>query len=159
MKYLLKSRAGLSHVQTAVLVMVFGMIMSAVIIYTSILTVVQASRDQTQRVLDDYVMTNSIEIYNSIKNGDDFSDQLNKNFYKSRVFSAFSLDILNDALYSIDENGKVQYVISNPHVEYDVQNTLKLIAGYDLSIPIYFAGNHLFDLKMPIEVRTYYVLK
>ena len=159
MKRLLASKAGMSHVKTAVLVLVMAMVFSAVFLYASIMTIVQASRDQTQRVLDDFIMHNSIEIYDSLKNGDDLSEELDEFFYKSEIFFAFSLDIVGDALYSVDEEGGIQYVISNPHVDYEVQNTLKLNASYDLSIPIRFAGIHLFDLKMPITVKAYYVLK
>ena len=156
MKRLLTSKAGMSHVKTAVLVLVMAMVFSAVFLYASI---VQASRDQTRRVLDDFIMHNSIEIYDSLKNGNDLAEELDELFYKSEIFSAFSLDIVGDALYAVDEQGGIQYVISNPRVDYEVQNTLKLNAIYDLSIPIRFAGNHLFDLKMPITVKSYYVLK
>lgn len=159
MKRLLRSKAGMSHVKTAVLVLAIAMVFSAVLLYANIMTIVQASRDQTQRVLDDFVMHNSIEIYDSLKNGDDFSQRLDAAFYRSEVFSAFSLDIVGTSLYSMDEQGQVQYVIINPRVGYEVENTLKLNASYYLSIPIRFAGNHLFDLKMPVTVKSYYVLK
>ena len=159
MRRVLTSKAGMSHVKTAVLVLVMAMVFSAVFLYTSIMTIVQASRDQTRRVLDDFIMHNSIEIYDSLKNGNDLAEELDELFYKSEIFSAFSLDIVGDALYAVDEQGGIQYVISNPRVDYEVQNTLKLNASYDLSIPIRFAGNHLFDLKMPITVKSYYVLK
>lgn len=159
MKRLLRSKAGMSHVKTCVLVLAVAMIFSAVFLYASVMTIVQASRDQTQRVLDDFILHNSIEIYDSLKNGDDFSERLDGIFYRSKIFAAFSLDISGNSLYSVDEQGGVQYVISNPRVDYEVRNTLKLNARYDLSIPIRFAGVRLFDLKLPIEVKSYYVLK
>jgi hypothetical protein len=159
MRRLLTSKAGMSHVKTAVLVLVMAMVFSAVFLYTSIMTIVQASRDQTQRVLDDFVMHNSIEIFDRLKNGDDLSEELDELFYKSEIFSAFSLDISGDCLYAVSDQGGVEYGIAHPHVDYEVQNTLQLKAGYDLAIPIRFAGNHLFDLKIPVVVKSYYVLK
>ena len=159
MKRLIGNKAGMSHVKTAVLVLAIVLIFSVVLLYSSIMTIAQASRDQTQRVLDDFILHNSVEIYDSLKNGDDFSSELDEIFYKSQIFSAFSLDIFRSSLYSVDEQGEAQYVISNPRVGYEVRNTLKLVASYDLSIPIRLAGQHLFDLKMPMTVKSYYVLK
>ena len=78
MKRLLASKAGMSHVKTAVLVLVMAMVFSAVFLYASIMTIVQASRDQTRRVLDDFIMHNSIEIYDSLKNGNDLAEELEK---------------------------------------------------------------------------------
>ncbi len=159
MKRLLTSKAGMSHVKTAVLVLVMAMVFSAVFLYTSIMTIVQASRDQTRRVLDDFVMHNSIEIFDRLKNGDDLSEELDELFYKSEIFSAFSLDISEDSLYAVSDQGGVEYVIAHPRVNYEVQNTLQLNASYDLAVPIRFAGNHLFDLEIPVVVKSYYVLK
>ena len=98
----------MSHVQTAVLVLAMAMVFSAVFLYASIMTVVQASRDQTRRVLDDFVMHNSIEIFDRLKNGDDLSEELDELFYKSEIFSAFSLDISGDSLYAVSDQGGVE---------------------------------------------------
>ena len=159
MRRLLTSKAGMSHVKTAVLVLAAAMVFSVVFLYTSIMTIVQASRDQTRRVLDDFVMHNSIGIFDHLKNGDDLSEDLDTLFYRSEICSAFSLDISGDSLYAVSDQGSVEYVISHPQVDYEVQNTLQLRASYDLTIPIRFAGNRLFDLKIPIVVKSYYVLK
>lgn len=159
MKRLIGNKSGMSHIKTVVLVLAIALIFSMVVLYASLMTIIQVSRDQTQRVLDDFVLHNSVESYDNLKNGNDFSDDLDELFYKSQIFSAFSLDIRGNSLYSLDEQGEVQYVISDPQVDYEVSNTLKLTASYDLSIPIRLAGQHLFNLQMPITVKSYYVLK
>lgn len=161
MKWILKQKSGMSHVTSAVLVLLIAMLFAAVFLYSNIMTIMQTTKDQTQRVLDDFMMHNSIEIYNSLKNGNDFSAELDGIFYKSQIFSAFSLDNSGNSLYAVDEAGNILYTIANIHVDYDIQNTMKLIATYDLIIPIRFAGNslHMLDMKIPIKVRSYYVLK
>ena len=159
MRRLLTSKAGMSHVKTAVLVLVVAMVFSVVFLYASIMAVMQASRDQTRRVLDDFVMLNSIEIFGRLKNGNDLSEELDELFYRSEIVSAFSLDISGDSLYAVSDQGGVEYVIAHPQVDYEVQNTLQLKASYDLAVPIRFAGNHLFDLEIPVVVKSYYVLK
>ena len=159
MRRLLISNAGMSHIKTAVLILVAAIVFSAVFLYSSIMTIIQASRDQTKRVLDDFVMHNSIIIYDALKNGDDLSEELDELFYKFEFFAAYSLDISGDSLYSVSDQGGVEYVISHPQVDYEVQNTLQLRASYDLAIPIRFAGSRLFDLKIPVLVKSHYVMK
>ena len=111
MRRLLISNVGMSHIKTAVLILVAAIVFSAVFLYSSIMTIIQASRDQTKRVLDDFVMHNSIIIYDALKNGDDLSEELDELFYKSEFFAAYSLDISGDSLYSVSDQGGVEYAL------------------------------------------------
>ena len=156
---LLHSESGMSHVKTVVLVLIFAMIFSVVLTYASMMTIIQTSRDNTIRVLDSLVMHNSKEIYDSLKNGSDFSENLDEIYYKSMLSSEFSLDFSGNTIYSKDDEGNVIYKITNPCVSYDYDNTLKLKSTYDLSIPITFAGNYLFDLTITQKVVSYYKIK
>lgn len=156
---LLHSRSGISHVKTVVLVLIFAMIFSAVLTYASMMTVIQTSRDNTIRVLDSFVMHNSKEIYDSLKNGSDFSQSLDQVFYKSSLLSEFSLDNSGNIIYSKDEQGDIVYLMTNPNVSYDYNNTLKLKASYTIWIPVRFAGKLMTCLRIPITVRSYYSLK
>ncbi|HCA29805.1 MAG: hypothetical protein PHV32_13980 [Eubacteriales bacterium] len=156
---LLHSKAGISHVKTVVLVLIFAMIFSAVLTYTSMMTVIQTSRDNTIRVLDSFVMHNSKEIYDSLKSGSDFSQSLDQVFYKSSLLSEFSLDNSGNIIYSKDEQGDIVYLMTNPNVSYDYNNTLKLKASYTIWIPVRFAGKLMTYLRIPITVRSYYSLK
>lgn len=156
MKKILCSKSGMSHVKTAVLVLIFCMIFSVVFMYWSAMTVIQTSRDNTTRVLDSFVMHNSIEIYNSLKNGNDFSESLDKVFYKSALSDEFSLDIYGNSMYSYGEDGKLIYYMTNPNVSYSYQNTLKLKASYTIAIPMRFAEKVVTYLRIPITVQSYY---
>lgn len=156
MKKILCLKSGMSHVKTAVLVLLFCMIFSVVFMYWSTMTVIQTSRDNTTRVLDSFVMHNSIEIYNSLKNGNDFSESLDKVFYKSALSDEFSLDIYGNYMYSYGEDGKLIYYMTNPNVSYSYQNTLKLKASYTIWIPMRFAGHIVTYLHIPIAVQSYY---
>lgn len=156
---LLHSKSGISHVKTVVLVLIFAMIFSVVLTYASMMTVIQTSRDNTIRVLDNFVMHNSKEIYDSLKNGSDFSQTLDQVFYKSSLLSEFSLDNSGDIIYSKDEQGDIVYLMTNPNVSYDYNNTLKLKASYTIWIPVRFTGKLITYLRIPITVRSYYSLK
>jgi len=159
MKKILSLKNGMSHIQTVVLVLIIAMIFSVIFSYWSMMTVVNTSKDTTKRVLDSYVMHNSIEIYNSLKNGNDYSEELDKIFYKSSLLSEFSLDLRGNTIYSYGEDGKLIYYMTNPTVDYDYSNTLKLNASYRLYMPIRFGGIVVTYLWIPITVRSYYNLK
>lgn len=149
----------MSHIKTAVIVLSLAMILSAVMTYSSIMTILQTARDNTKLALDSYVTHNSIEIYDSLKNGSDFTAFLEKNIFKDEILSVFSLDISGNMIYSTDKQGEIIYKMTIPNVDYEYVNTLKLGASYDVNIPMTFAGKYLFDLQIPQNVTSYYNFK
>jgi len=94
------------------------MILSAVLFYANAMTIIQTTKANTERVLDSFVMKNSIDIYQSIKQGHDFTEKFDKNFYVSQTSSELSLDKSSNILYSIGEDGKTIYSMTNPNVTY-----------------------------------------
>jgi hypothetical protein len=153
------NKKGLSHIKTAVIVLILAMTLSAIMTYASIMTIIQTASDNTKLALDSYVTHNSIEIYDSLKNGSDFTVSLEKNIFKDEILSVFSLDISGNMVYSTSKQGEILYKMTIPNVDFEYENTLKLGAAYDVIIPVTFAGNHLFDLQIPQKVTSYYNLK
>lgn len=156
MKKLFTSKSGASHIQTAVLVVIFAMIISVIMVFWNAMTIVNVSKSNTTRVLDSFVTKNSIEIFDSLKNGNDFSEDLNEYIYKSLLSDEFSLDILGSSMYAFSEDGRIVYYMTNPNVSYDYQNTLKLKASYTVWIPMRFAGRTVTYMKIPVTVQSYY---
>lgn len=155
----LKNKRGGSYVTPCVIVLVIAMILSAVLFYANTMTVIETTRDNTRRVLDSYVMKNSIDIYNSIKQGHDFIEDLEKNLYISSVSEELSLDLSTGNLYSVDEDGEVVYEMTKPEVSFKTDNTLQLKATYDLRIPVRFAGQTISWLTIPVEVGSSLTMK
>ena len=153
------NKKGMAHVQTAVIFLILAMILSAILSYVSIITILGMARDRTKLALDSYVTINSTKIYDSLKNGSDFIDELENNLWKNEISSLFSLDISGNMLYSTSEQGEIIYNMTIPDVDFQYQNTLKLNATYVVTIPVTFSGNHLFDLQIPQKVTSYYSLK
>lgn len=158
MKRILNNR-GSGYFTPCVITLVIVMILSAVLFYANAMTIIQTTKSNTERVLDSFVMKNSIEIYQSIKQGHDFTEKFDKNFYVSQTSSELSLDKSSNTLYSIGEDGKTIYSMTNPNVTYKVDNALKLKASYNLMIPVEFAGKKLFDLVIPLTVTSSLTLK
>ena len=72
---ILKNRKGSGYFTPCVITLVIVMILSVVIFYANTMTIIETTRENTEMVLDSFVMKNSIEIYNSIKQGHDFTEK------------------------------------------------------------------------------------
>ena len=153
------NKKGISYVKTAVWTLILCMILSLILTYASLMTLIQTAESNTQRVLDGFVTENSKLIYDSLKNGSDFTENLNKNFYISAISAELAMDISGNVLYYKDEDGHVLYRISNPNVAYEWENTLMLRATYDILLPVTFAGKTVTTLRIPQKVVSYYNLK
>ena len=149
----------MSYIKTAVIILILAMTLSVVLSYASMMTIVSTTKENTQRVLDSFVMNNSVLIYDSIKNGNDFTEYIDTNAFLVAFDEELSLDLSGNMLYSKDAKGNIIFKMKNIVTTYQVENTLKLQTNYDLLIPVRFAGKGLFDLRIPIIVKASYNLK
>lgn len=154
-----KNNRGSGYFTPCVIVLVIAMILSVVLFYASTMTIVQTTRENTEMVLDSFVMKNSIEIYDSIKQGHDFTEKFDNNFYFSEYSRRFSLDISDNSMYNIGEDGETVYIITNPRVSYQVTNSLKLKVDYTVKVPVSFAGEVLYWMEIPMTVTSSLTLK
>ena len=159
MNKLLKDTRGGGYFTPCVITIVIAMILSAVLFYAQCMTIIQTTRADTERVLESFIMKNSIDIYNSIKQGHDFTEDFDENFYISQTSSELSLDSSKNRLYNYGADGEIVYSMTSPRVNYKVDKTLKLKASYTVMIPVIFAGEHIFDLEIPITVTRSLTLK
>ena len=155
----IKNRRGGSYITVCVVVLVISMILSAVLFYADTMTVIETNRENTRRVLDSYVMKNSVDIYNSIKQGHDFTEDIENIFYVSSVSEELSLDLSAGYLYSVGGDGETVYRMTKPEVSFTVDRTLKLKADYDILIPVRFAGRTIYWMTVPVEVGSSLTLK
>ena len=159
MKKLLKDTRGGGYFTPCVITIVIAMILSAVLFYAQCMTIIQTTRADTERVLESFIMKNSIDIYNSIKQGHDFTEDFDENYYISQTSSELSLDSSKNRLYNYGADGEIVYAMTNPNVTYKVDNALKLKVNYTVMIPVIFAGEHIFDLVIPVTVTRSLTLK
>jgi len=149
----------MSHIKTAVIVLVTAMILSLVLSYASIMTIVQTTKSNTERVLNSFVIENTTYIFSSIKNGNDFTTAINVNYFVSQFSSDCTLDYDGIYLYNKDNKGTYNFRMTTPQTAFTVNNTLNLTCTFDLLIPINFAGKQFSELRIPIKVKTSYNLK
>jgi len=159
MKKGLNNKDGGGYITACVITLVIAMILSIVLFYANCMTIIQTTRSNTERVLDSFIMKNSIDIYQSIKQGHNFTEDFDEDYYISETSDELSLDYTTDTLYNYDDGGNLVYSISNFNVSYKVDKTLNIIVGYDLHLPVVFAGKEMFDLIVPATVTSNLTLK
>jgi hypothetical protein len=149
----------MSHLKTAVIVLITAMILSLVLTYASIMTIVQTTKSNTERVLNSFVIENATYIYSSIKNGNDFTASIDSWYFIYKFYSDGTLDYDGFYFYNRDSDGGYVYRLTNPQTTYTVNNTLNLTCTFDLLIPLDFAGKQVTELRIPIKVKASYNLK
>ena len=149
----------MTYIKTAVIVLITAALLSLVFLYSSLMSIISSTKSNTERVLDSFVIENATFIFDSIKNGHDFTPAIDENYYIYKFSSELSLDFSDGVLYSRDEQGGYNFRMTNPQTYFTVSNTLNLTTTYDLLFPIRFAGKQVMELRVPIQVKTSYNLK
>jgi hypothetical protein len=158
---IVKDKSGISYVKTAVIILVISMLFSVVFTYISLMITVSRTRDDTQRVLDSFIIENASEIYDSVKNGNNTT--LNNDYsneFRKRVFNELWLmQVGGSPMYHSGTDGKVIFYYDNPVTTTIRSDVLELKTQYEIVMPVSFAGQKLFDLRIPMEVKSLYIMK
>lgn len=149
----------MNYIKSCVYILITAMVLSLVLTYASLMTIISTSKDNTERVLKSYVIENSTIIYNSIKNGTDFTPSLDAEHFRTRYRADGTLDFDGNYLYNRNTKGGYVYKLSIPKTTFTVSKTLNLTCTYSLRIPIEFAGKKVTELIIPIKVKTTFNLK
>lgn len=151
---LLKSTKAEGYITPCVLIIIFVMIFSIIFTYAASISKVNLMRENTKVVLDSFVTQNSTEIYNSIKQGNDYTEVIDTEEFRTSLISFCTLEIENGMLYSYDADGKELYRITEPVLSFRNENELELVVTYTISIPMWFAGTQFASANIPIEVTS-----
>lgn len=149
----------MTHFKTATIVLIIALLISLVFTYASMLTIVQNAKDNTERVLDSFVIEGATGIYSSIKNGNSYITSINSDYFVYRFFTDRTLDFDSTYLYNKNSKGETLFKLTIPQTTFTVNNTLNLTCTYDLFIPMHFAGKQVMELRIPIQIKTSYTLK
>ena len=150
---MLKNKRGEGYVQVCVLIIVTCMILSVFVTFASAVNVVRLTERNSKTVLESYLMKNSIEIYDSIKQGNNDADSLNANVYITDLADFCTFVKVGNYYYHRDENGRTEYYISKPTVGFTETGKLRLYVSYNLYVPIYFDNMKISTAKIPITVK------
>lgn len=151
---LLKSKKGEGYIVPCVLILVFSMIFAIIFTYSASISKINLMIENTKVVLDSFVTENSTEIYNSIKQGNDYTEVIDTEKFRNSLIAFCTLELENGMLYSYDADGQELYHITEPVLSFSKENELELVVKYTISIPLWFAGQQFPSANIPIEVTS-----
>ena len=151
---MLKSSKAEGYIVPCVFILIFVMIFTMIFTYSASISKVEMMRENTKVVLDSFVTQNSTEIYNSIKQGNDYTEVIDTEEFRTSLISFCTLEIENGMLYSNDADGKELYHITEPTLSFREENELELVVNYTISIPLWFAGHQFPSANIPLEVTS-----
>ena len=149
-----KSNKGEGYIVPCVFILIFAMIFAMIFTYSASISKVNLMRENTKVVLDSFLTQNSTKIYNSIKQGNDYTEAIDTEEFRTSLISFCTLEIENGMLYSYDADGKELYHITEPVLSFREANELELVVNYTISIPLWFAGHQFPSANIPIEVTS-----
>jgi len=152
-------KKGEAHIKNCVMIVVICMLLSVFLTFAFAVNVVKQTERNARVVLDNYVMTDSISIYNAIKQGSDKDETLSAARYRTALAEFCTFDKSGSYYYNYDEDGKVQYYISAPALGYTKDKSLKIYTSFNVYVPIYFAGIKVGTAKVPITVTSSFTEK
>ncbi len=150
----IKSNKGEAYPMVCVYIILFTALLTMVITYTSAISKVTIMRENTKVVLDSYVAENSITIYQSIKQGNDYTESINEEDFRTALMEFCTLENNGDKLYSVNEDGTEKFSLTIPTVSFREANELELVVNYTMSIPLSFAGMSFTTASIPIETTS-----
>ena len=151
---MLKSSKAEGYIVPCVFILIFAMIFTMIFTYSASISKVEMMRENTKVVLDSFVTQNSTEIYNSIKQGNNYTEAIDTEEFRTSLISFCTLEIEDGMLYSYDADGKELYHITEPVLSFREANELELVVNYTISIPLWFAGHQFPSANIPIEVTS-----
>ncbi len=150
----LRNKRGEGYIFPCVMIVVVCMILSVVIFFASAVSMVRITEQNTKIVLDSYVMQNSIQIYNSIKQGNDYTQALDREAYVNALCDFCTLEKSGSYLYAYNDDGSLKYLITPPVITFRKENTLKIRLAYTLYVPIWFDGKIVRYAIIPVTVDS-----
>lgn len=151
MKCLINKR-GDGYVFPCVMILVISMILSVFIFFAGAVNMVRITKENCKVVLDSFVMKNSIKIYNSIKQGNDYTEALDADVYIDDLCKFCTLVKGSSYLYHYDSDGRFQYRMSRPVITFRQENTLKIQISYTLYVTVYFNNRPVTNAVVPVTV-------
>lgn len=151
---MIRSRRGEGYITICAAVVILCMLISIFVTFVSAVNIIRQTERNSRVVLDSYVMTNSIAIYDAIKQGGDYTGALDADEYISEFSFFNSLDFRGNLMYYSDENGNDLYRLTKPTISFVKDHHLKIQVKYTITIPMYFAGVKVTEVSVPITVLS-----
>lgn len=152
----MRNKRGDGYIPACVTVVILCMLTAVCLTFVTTIGVVRMTKRNTRIVLDSFVMQNAVEIYDSIKNGTDYTQELDETAFVKALCAFSKFDNSGDVLYAYGEDGEWTYSITRPVVSFTYEETLKIYASYTVTVPIVFGDVSMEWIRIPVTVESRY---
>ena len=150
----MSNKRGEGYILPCVLIIMLCVILSGIVTVVNTLNVVKTVKRNSITVLDSYVITNAVDIYDSIKQGNNYISSLDNDDYVERFIKFSSLQKKENRYVSYDSNGKTQYEVSTPYICFVTDRSLRIRVEYTVYVPIRFGGLVVSTAEVPVTVES-----
>lgn len=151
----LNNKKGESYIYLCVIVIFITMLLSVLILYMGLTAQVQAQKRDVKAKLDGYLSDYSVEIFNTLKQGQNFIDHIDWNEFESGALYALGFESNTDDEY-VYANG---IRMERPSITTLSGGGFGIKVSYTVYLPVEWSGEKYADLQIPTTVTSYYKLK
>lgn len=150
----MKDKRGEGTIFPCIMILILCMIISVITYFILTTSAIRMTKENSRTVFESYITENAIEIYNSIKQGNDYTECLDNTEYVSELCRFCSFAKSGSMLYSYDDEGNVKYSMTVPEITYVREHTLKIKVTYTIYYPIVFNGHTVSTAIVPVEIHS-----
>lgn len=156
---MIKSKRAEGYIGTTIMILIACIVIGIIMSLLTAVNIARISKRNTYKVIDGFVTLNSIEIFNSIKSGHDYTTVIDKDSFKEYFCQYNDLTDGGATLTAYTADGDIKYTIKNLDISFIKKNSLKLQVDYTLEIPLSFGDFTMFKSTVPITVKSRYTNK
>jgi len=155
----MRNKRAEGYVRTAVMILIFCIGIAVFMSFVTAVNIVRISKRNTYKVIDGYVTEKSIESFNSIKTGTDYTEQLDIENFIEYFCEYNAMTKIGSELIAKTQDGKEKYRVKNLNLSFIKDKTLKLQVDYVIIIPVSFGDFNIFKAEVPISIKSKYTDK
>ena len=142
------------HLKSVIVTIATAMILTLMLQYANVMTVMRMTERNTQRVMNDYITTNEIKIYNSMKKSRDFTDSTHPDIIIDAFSEECSYNENSGSFYRTNEDGDIIFEISGMNTTLTAtHNELNVETTYTISFPLNFIDKHI-SIDVPMNITS-----
>ena len=141
-KDILQNRNGEMYIWAAVLILVICMIFSVILYYGAAVAVAKEQRKIAIQKLDAYTQQYSIEIYESLRNEQDYGENKHdaQHYIDSLCVAQGLTETVSGTYVAYTDDGAEKYRVRDIQMSVIVADTSKVQVSYILTVPLYIVG-------------------
>lgn len=116
-------------------------------------------KNEVQQTLDNYLAIYSITVYNSIKQGEGYTDTIQAETFTDDAVTALGFDEDDNEKVYTNKDRVLVCTMSRPSITVTETDGIGLTANYELTLPVYFGGSKVGEVTIPVKVTSTFTRK